>query len=136
MSLIQQIQQASQWEQRYRLIIQAAKNQPRPEEQELAQMQLISGCEAKVWFNFKQAQDRSFRFSAYSESRVINGLLWLLVQAIQDSRPQQLQTFSLSQYFSQLGIAQRLSQTRLNGLAQIEKIIHQLGEGDSKKTAN
>lgn len=126
MNLIQQIQQADNWEQRYRLIIQAGKNLPRPSEPELAEMSLIKGCEAKVWFKFKPQNDRTFSFSAYSEARVINGLLWLLLQAIQGKKAEQLQQFSIHNYFSQLGIAQRLSQTRLNGLAQIEKIIQQL----------
>ncbi len=121
-----QLKQASQWEERYRLIIQAGKNLPQPEPQQLAQMQLISGCEAKVWFQFCPKNDRTFHFNAYSEARIINGLLWLLLQEINGKNAQQLHNFDLTAYFSELGIAQRLSSTRLNGLKQIERILHQL----------
>ncbi|TCJ98378.1 cysteine desulfuration protein SufE/hypothetical protein [Volucribacter psittacicida] len=126
MNLIEQIRQAENWETRYRLIIQASKYLPRPSQEELAQMQEIYGCEAKVWFKFIAKTDRTFQFTAYSEARVINGLLWILLQAITPQTAEQLRHFDLNAYFTQLGIAQRLSHTRLNGLKQIEKIIQQL----------
>lgn len=121
-----QFGQAPHWEERYRLIMQAGKNLPRPEPQQLAQMQLIAGCEAKVWFQFCPQNDRTFTFNAYSEARIINGLLWLLVQEINGKSAQQLQHFDITAYFAELGIAQRLSATRLNGLKQIEQILHRL----------
>ncbi|MGC6247768.1 SufE family protein [Bisgaard Taxon 45] len=117
---------ASSWEERYRLIIQAGKQLPVPTAQQLAEMQPISGCEAKVWFKIMEKNDRTFIFQAYSEARIINGLLWILLQEINGQTAEQLKQFDLTAYFSELGIAQRLSHTRLNGLKQIEKLLHQL----------
>ncbi|SUB42203.1 SufE-like protein [Pasteurella multocida subsp. septica] len=114
------------WEERYRLIIQAGKQLPFPTEQQLTEMQPISGCEAKVWFKITEKNDRTFDFQAYSEARIINGLLWILLQEIQGKTVEQLKQFDLTTYFTELGIAQRLSSTRLNGLKQIEKLLHQL----------
>ena len=37
-----------------------------------------------------------------------------------------LRQFNLTAYFNELGIAQRLSSTRLNGLKHIEKMLHNL----------
>ena len=34
--------------------------------------------------------------------------------------------FNIRQFFDELGIASRLSETRLNGLKQIEEILHSL----------
>lgn len=117
---------APSWEERYRLIIQAGKQLPAPTAQQLAEMQPISGCEAKVWFKIMEKNDRTFIFQAYSEARIINGLLWILLQEINGQTAEQLKQFDLTAYFSELGIAQRLSHTRLNGLKQIEKLLHQL----------
>ncbi|MFZ7159359.1 SufE family protein [Avibacterium endocarditidis] len=121
-----QIKDAPSWEERYRLLIQSGKNLPRPDEQQLAQMKPISGCEAKVWFKFEEKNDRTFMFNAFSEARIINGLLWLILQEINGKTVEQLQSFDLTAYFDELGIAQRLSSTRLNGLKQIEQIVRNL----------
>ncbi|OOS00077.1 hypothetical protein B0186_06855 [Canicola haemoglobinophilus] len=124
--MIKKIKQATSWEERYRLIILAGKNICQPTEQELAGMEEIRGCEAKVWFKSSPKTDRTFEFQAYSEARIINGLLWILLQEINDKNAQQLTEFDLTSYFNELGIAQRLSNTRLNGLKEIEKKIKQL----------
>ncbi|MEE6031283.1 SufE family protein [Avibacterium paragallinarum] len=121
-----EIKNAKNWEDRYRFIIQSGKNLSRPDEQTLAQMQPISDCEAKVWFKFEEKNDRTFMFNAFSEARIINGLLWLILQEINGKTAEQLQSFDLTAYFDELGIAQRLSNTRLNGLKQIEQIVRNL----------
>lgn len=120
--------QAKHWEERYRLLVQAGKNLSIPNEGELKQMQEISGCEVKLWFQITPKIDRTFSFHAYSEARIMNGLLWLLLQEIEGKTAEQLQHFDITDYFSQFGIAQRLSSTRLNGLKQIEGKLHQLAD--------
>lgn len=131
MDLKQRLTAAENWEERYRLIIQAGKNLTRPKDDELKNMQQISGCEAKVWFKICEKTDRTFHFSAYSEARIINGLLWIILSEIQDKSAVQLQDFSLTDYFTALGIARRLGTTRLNGLRQIEALVKNLHKKDS-----
>ena len=126
MNIEQQLMNAKTWEERYRLIIQAGKNLPPPNENELTQMDSILGCEVQVWFKFTEKNDRTFHFQAYSEARIMNGLLWILLQHIEDKNAEQLRHFDLTAYFTHLGIAQRLSNTRLNGLKHIEQILHHL----------
>ena len=126
MNIEQQLMNAKTWEERYRLIIQAGKNLPMPNENELAQMEIIPSCEVQVWFKFTEKNDRTFHFRAYSEARIMNGLLWILLQHIENKSAEQLRHFDLTAYFTQLGIAQRLSTTRLNGLKHIEQILHHL----------
>ncbi|BFU59840.1 MULTISPECIES: SufE family protein [Rodentibacter] len=123
--MIEQLKNAKTWEERYRLIIQAGKNLPRPTEDELAQMQLITGCEAQMWFQILTKNDRTFQFKAFSEARIMNGLLWILLQTINGKTTNELQCFDFSVFFTKLGIAQRLSETRLNGLNQIEQLVKQ-----------
>ncbi|QLB13294.1 cysteine desulfuration protein SufE/hypothetical protein [Bisgaardia hudsonensis] len=122
----EKLQQAKSWEDRYRLIIQYGKNLSRPTEEELADMQIIKGCEAGVWFKIIEKNDRTFIFQAYSEARIINGLLWIILQEINGKNAKQLQSFNLNNYFDELHITQKLSTTRLNGLKKIEEIIKTL----------
>ena len=126
MNIEQQLRNATTWEERYRLIIQAGKNLPMPNENELTQMDSIPGCEVQVWFKFTEKNDRTFHFQAYSEARIMNGLLWILLQHIENKSAEQLYHFDLTAYFTHLGIAQRLSNTRLNGLKHIEQILNNL----------
>ena len=70
--------------------------------------------------------DRTFHFQAYSEARIMNGLLWILLQRIENQTAEALRQFDLTAYFNALGIAQRLSSTRLNGLKHIEETLHHL----------
>ena len=126
MNIEQQLAETKHWEDRYRLIIQAGKNLPEPSEEEFATMQSIPGCEVQVWFKFTEKTDRTFHFQAYSEARIMNGLLWILLQRIENQPAEVLRQFDLTAYFNALGIAQRLSSTRLNGLKHIEKILHHL----------
>ena len=126
MNIEQQLGETKHWEERYRLIIQAGKNLPEPSEEEFATMQSIPGCEVQVWFKFTEKTDRTFHFQAYSEARIINGLLWILLQRIENQTAEVLRQFDLTAYFNELGIAQRLSSTRLNGLKHIEKMLHNL----------
>lgn len=126
MNIEQQLGETKHWEERYRLIIQAGKNLPEPSEEEFATMQSIPGCEVQVWFKFTEKTDRTFHFQAYSEARIINGLLWILLQRIENQTAEALRQFDLTAYFNALGIAQRLSSTRLNGLKHIEKMLHNL----------
>ena len=124
--MLENIKQAKNWEERYRFIIQAGKHLPQPSPDELGQMQSIQGCEAGLWFKTIPQNEGTFQFQAYSEARIMNGLLWLLLQNINGQTRNQLQQFNIRQFFDELGIASRLSETRLNGLKQIEEILHNL----------
>ena len=124
--MLENIKQAKNWEERYRFIIQTGKHLSQPSPDELAQMQSIQGCEAGLWFKAIQQNDGTFQFQAYSEARIMNGLLWLLLQNINGQTSNQLHQFYIRQFFDELGIASRLSETRLNGLKQIEEILHNL----------
>ena len=124
--MLENIKQAKNWEDRYRFIIQAGKHLPQPYPEELTQMQSIQGCEAGLWFKTIPQNDGTFQFQAYSEARIMNGLLWLLLQNINGQTRDQLQQFNIRQFFDELSIASRLSETRLNGLKEVQEILHNL----------
>ena len=124
--MIEQLKQAKNWEDRYRLIIQAGKNLSRPSDDKLAQMKPITGCEAQMWFQIMPKNDRIFQFNGFSEARIMNGLLWILLNQINGKTADELNKFDITVFFSELGISQRLSETRLNGLNQIGQQLKNL----------
>lgn len=119
-TLKEQIQQATQWQDRYRCLIQVGKLLPRPTETELSQLELIPGCEAKLYFSAK-IENHLLAVKAYSEARIMNGLLALLIETINGKSPNELENFSLTDFFDSLGLTQNLSTSRRTGLAHIEQ---------------
>ncbi|MCK3657556.1 hypothetical protein A4G18_02190 [Pasteurellaceae bacterium Pebbles2] len=128
MELLEKIQQATSWEDRYRHIIQAGKLIQKPSDEIINQWTEIHGCEAKLWCKISLNSDRTLQVAAYSEARIVNGLLYLLINEVNGKSIDELKQFDLTAFFTQLGIAQRLSSTRLNGLKQIEQQIKKVGE--------
>ena len=124
--MIEQLKNAKTWEERYRLIIQAGKNLPRPCDEELAEMQPINGCVAPRWCHILPPAERSFTVGAGSAARGLSGVLWILLNQINGKSVEQLRNFDLGAFFNELGIAQRLSETRLNGLNQIAQQLKNL----------
>lgn len=108
------------WEERYRLLIQFSRLLPKPTADELATWQEIHGCESRLWFQFlvlpRQVQ-------AYSDARLMQGMLWVLTVALQEKSIDELASFSLQQLFDELQVARHLSSTRINGLKQLEQIV-------------
>lgn len=123
---IEAIKNAPSWEEKYRQLIQLGKNLTKPTNSELAQWQLISGCEVNLWVKISVNSDRTLQLNAYSEARIMNGLLAILIHEVNGKSLEALANFDMTARFTELGIAQRLSDTRLNGLKQIEQKIRAL----------
>ncbi|KAE9542250.1 SufE family protein [Ursidibacter maritimus] len=117
-----QFEHCKSWEERYRLLIQLSRQLPKPTETELASMPEIYGCESRLWFEF-QTEPRIIK--AYSDARLMQGLLFIVVTALQNITTKELTQLNLQQIFDRLQITRNLTQTRLNGLQQIQTIIQQ-----------
>ncbi|MDG4947813.1 SufE family protein [Actinobacillus equuli subsp. haemolyticus] len=118
--IYQKFELCKSWEERYRLLIQLSRQLAKPTEEELAQLPEIHGCESRLWFEF-QATPRKVR--AYSDARLMQGILFIVVTLLNEADSAQLARIDLAQLFERLKISQNLTSTRLNGLQQINKII-------------
>lgn len=123
---IEAIKNAPTWEEKYRQLIQLGKILTKPMESELAQWQSISGCEVNLWAKICLNPDRTLQLNAYSEARIMNGLLAILIHEVNGKSIETLVDFDITTRFNEFGIAQRLSDSRLNGLKQIEQKIRAL----------
>lgn len=113
---------ANGWEQRMRLLMDIGQTlEPLTTEEQNPQHE-ITGCESKVWLVAKQQQGAWF-FKAYSDTRILRGLLALILARINGLSTQQLQTVELDDWLIELGLAKQLSSSRRDGIkAIIERI--------------
>ncbi len=122
--LKEKLQRATNWQDRFRLLIQASKNLPVPSVAELQQMEEIHGCEVRLWWKMEKTAT-GWQFYAYSEARIMNGILFLLLDELKNIDIATLKNVSLDAFLESIGILQNLSQTRRFGLKEIEKRLQQ-----------
>jgi len=83
---------------------------------------LIQGCESRAWLTYKKVNNRYY-FKADSDAKVIRGLLTIVLAAYDTKTAQDILTFDINKYFSELGLIQHLSPSRANGLLAIVERI-------------
>lgn len=117
-----QFAECKSWEERYRLLIQLSRQLPPLNDDELAKLPEIEGCESRLWFNFTLSPRE---IVAYSDARLMQGLLAILKIALAEQSASDLQQFDIQALFDELQITRHLTSTRLNGLKQIQAIVRE-----------
>ncbi|AHG80189.1 SufE protein probably involved in Fe-S center assembly [Mannheimia varigena USDA-ARS-USMARC-1388] len=118
--IYQKFEDCKSWEERYRLLIQFSRQLPKPSEVELVTLPEIEGCESRLWFQF---QLEARKVQAYSDARLMQGILFIVVTALTEKSVEELKSFDLKAMFDELKISPNLTSTRLNGLGQLQKWI-------------
>lgn len=108
------------WEERYRLLVQLSRQLPKLSEQQLAELPEIEGCESRLWFQFEAEPRRIF---AFSDARLMQGILQIVRTLLLETPSEKLTELDLQAVFDQLKISQNLTQTRLNGLTEIQRVV-------------
>lgn len=107
------------WQDRYRQIIQLAKMlKDFPEEQRVIDNQ-IEGCENKVWITCKKNSEQTLTFSGDSEGRIVKGLLTILIILANNKTVEQIAQTDFLAILKELCIIDELSQSRQLGLNNI-----------------
>lgn len=109
---------ATSWEQTMRLLMQQSTTLTPLSPNELTEINQISGCESQVWLIAKQ-QDKHWYFRAYSEARIIRGLLAVLIARINGLTAREIAQVKLIDWFTQLRLTKQLSSSRRDGLNAI-----------------
>ncbi|WP_154114765.1 cysteine desulfurase sulfur acceptor subunit CsdE [Vibrio cincinnatiensis] len=114
------------WEARYRQLIMWGKQLPVMPESLKSEQVRVAGCESQVWL-VSQEQEGVWHFCADSDARIVRGLMALLLAAFEGKTKEQILSFDIEGYFSQLGLLAHLSPSRGNGLkAMTDKILQDL----------
>lgn len=125
------------WEGRYKQLILLGKQLPSIDTSLKNSSNELTGCEAKVWIgvNLKSAikaklgDDIEVELYAESESRIINGLLSLVLIFFNNQTITSITTLNehdATQWLHQLGISDNLTATRKTGVASMQARIKNL----------
>ncbi|MCP5079986.1 MAG: SufE family protein [Psychromonas sp.] len=117
------------WDKQYRLIIQMGKKLPLLSDDKKTEYNQIRGCESLAWCVTEQQGDH-FHFTMDSDTRVVKGLMMILLVIFQDKNKQQINDIDINKLFEQLGLLNHLSPSRANGLLAIVDKIKMVGKSD------
>ena len=88
---------------------------------------LIAGCESEAWLcHCIDADSLEITFYADSDSKIIRGLLALVLDICDGKTANEISTIDFEEIFSELGLQQHLSPSRGNGLLAIIERVKQV----------
>lgn len=119
--IIKEFEQYTDWEDRYKRIIEYGKQLPPINENLKTEKNKLSGCQSQVWINAKLS-DGKIIFEADSDASIVKGLIALLIKVYSNRSPDEILS-NPPDYFRRIGIDSHLSPTRKNGLAAMMKQI-------------
>lgn len=111
------------WEDRYKSIIELGKQLKPLEENLKIDDNLVKGCQSQVWLIGEFDQKSGLvNFKADSDAVIVKGLVALLVSLYSGSQPEEILSHPPT-FLKELGFDQNLSPSRANGLyAMIKKM--------------
>jgi cysteine desulfuration protein SufE len=134
--LAQQLSQAKSWDEFTRTIMLAGKKLPAMPEHLQRDANSVEGCESPVWLALLDAESSkssesaegggpSAKFVAYSPSKVIRGVLAVLLEKANSLEQQERANFDFGAYLNECQLQRYMSESRGNG---IKSVVHQLKE--------
>lgn len=114
------LMQAKSWNDKHRLLLLHSKLLPLLAPELRGQDKQINGCEANVWIS---ADIHSKHFKGYSDSKIVRGLLSLLLNKANSLQGESISQFNFEDYFTSLGLTKYFSQGRKDGMQQVIKAI-------------
>jgi cysteine desulfuration protein SufE len=113
----------SDWESKYRYIIEIGKDIPEMSSEEKTEQNLIRGCQSQVWLVHRVSTDGQIDFKIDSDAHIVRGLIAIILSALNSKPPAEIINFDVADLFSGLELMEHLSPTRGNGLrSMVEKI--------------
>lgn len=115
-------QKMHSWEDKYRYLIMLGKHLPALSDEQRSHCESIYGCESQIWLHW-ELQNGSLQFAADSDSRIVKGLLALILVLTHNQTPEHIQKINFQTHFESLQLLNHLSESRNNGLQIIIKKI-------------
>ena len=131
--LIEAFEMFDNWEDRYDYLIDLGKKLPPVKPDERITENRVEGCQSNVWVVARKTDEQTVEFSADSDAMITKGLVSLLWLIYSGERIENILSYDIEALFSKLGLDQRLSLTRKNGLSGMVKRV-KLPSSDSTRT--
>ncbi|WP_283149621.1 SufE family protein [Silvimonas soli] len=121
-ALTERLQAAQGWENKNRLLVQLAREQPAMPTELKVDENRVSGCEAHVWLLTRWHEGR-LQMWADSDSRIVKGLLALVWAAYQGLSREEIANQDFGALLQELGLQRFLSSSRASGLNAMVQVI-------------
>jgi cysteine desulfuration protein SufE len=113
----------SDWEERYRYIIDLGRDLAPLAEGERSEANKVRGCASQVWLAREPGPGGTLIFHGDSDAHIVRGLIAILLRLYSGRRPDDILGFDAQGAFARLGLAGALSAQRSNGLnSMVERI--------------
>ncbi len=123
--LAEKVKTARGWDNIYRQVMLAGKQQGILSEEQRIPDNEVFGCESQVWIKLSLS-DEKFKANYYSPSKIVRGLLAVMLEPVQNADLKEVEQYDNRTYFASLGLDRHLSQSRGNGLNAVMDKIRQL----------
>ena len=116
------------WEDRYRYIIELGRKLPSFDEKYKVDTNLVQGCVSQVWLitDVRDGDPPVIEFRADSDAQIVKGLVAILLSLYSGKTAREILTADIRSIFQKLELAKHLSLNRANGFASMVKRIHEL----------
>lgn len=119
--LVDRFNKFSQWEDRYKELIQNGKKLDALADADKVEKFRIKGCQSQVWLK-PEYKDGVINFYADSDAILVKGIISLLLEIYSGAEPEVILK-TPPQFLQDIGITEHLTMNRTNGLASMVKQI-------------
>lgn len=108
------------WEDRYRYVIELGRKLPAFPDAARTEANKVRGCASQVWLVSHVAPDgETITFEGDSDAHIVRGLVAVLFAIYDGMSPAEILATDAQAIFTELGLAEHLTQQRSNGLASM-----------------
>ncbi|MEM7417551.1 MAG: SufE family protein [Gemmatimonadota bacterium] len=117
------------WTERYRYIIDLGKKLPPMDDALKTEESRVRGCQSQVWLVAStDANSGGVSLLADSDAHIVRGLIAMLLVLYAGKTPEEILAIDAKDVFGRLGLDQRLSPSRANGLFSIVGRIREFAQ--------
>jgi cysteine desulfuration protein SufE len=109
------------WSEKYLAIMEFGKTLEPLNEKLKTNENKISGCQSRVWVDLQLVDDK-VQINGEADSRLVHGLLAIIIEVFRNKNPQQILEMNES-WISELGLDKNISMIRRSGMNSIIKNI-------------
>ncbi|MDE2701327.1 MAG: SufE family protein [Gemmatimonadota bacterium] len=126
--IMQNFDVLTDWEDRYRYIIELGRKLPPFDEEYKIDTNLVRGCVSQVWLvtDVRDGDPPVIEFRADSDAQIVKGLVAILLSLYSGKTAREILTADIRSIFEKLDLSRHLSINRANGFASMVKRIHEL----------
>ena len=121
-TLIAEFSKFSDWEDRYKKIIDLGKTLPGMPENLKTEQNIVKGCQSQVWLHANLNPEGKIIFAGDSDALLVRGLVGILLHIYSGATPAEVLS-TPPDFLKELGFEGNLSPSRANGLHSMLKQI-------------